>query len=57
MKFVSTILLNSLGSQRNFTRRGASYVVKDDGAVSISEGKPSKKSVAHSAHEVYMSYA
>ncbi|XP_068498692.1 regulator of nonsense transcripts UPF3 isoform X2 [Phaseolus vulgaris] len=44
------------GSQRNFARRGASYVVKDDGAVSISEGKPSKKSVGHSAHEVYMSY-
>ncbi|TKY49946.1 Regulator of nonsense transcripts UPF3 [Spatholobus suberectus] len=43
------------GSQRNFTRRGASYVVKDDGAVSLSEGKPSKKSVGHSAHEVYMS--
>ncbi|KAL9321557.1 hypothetical protein ACSQ67_009610 [Phaseolus vulgaris] len=39
------------GSQRNFARRGASYVVKDDGAVSISEGKPSKKSVGHSAHE------
>ncbi|RDY14462.1 Regulator of nonsense transcripts UPF3 [Mucuna pruriens] len=39
------------GSQRNFTRRGASYVVKDDGAVSLSEGKPSKKSVGHSAHE------
>ncbi|KAG4390562.1 hypothetical protein AAZX31_06G303100 [Glycine max] len=38
-------------SQRNFTRRGASYIVKDDGAVSISEGKPSKKSVGHSAHE------
>ncbi|XP_040872723.1 regulator of nonsense transcripts UPF3 isoform X3 [Glycine max] len=44
-------------SQRNFTRRGASYIVKDDGAVSISEGKPSKKSVGHSAHEVYMLYA
>ncbi|KAG5033551.1 hypothetical protein JHK85_017533 [Glycine max] len=39
-------------SQRNFTRRGASYIVKDDGAVSISEGKPSKKSVGHSAHEI-----
>lgn len=39
------------GSQRNFTRRGASYVVKDDVAVSLSEGKPSKKSVGHSAHE------
>ncbi|CAJ1958467.1 unnamed protein product [Sphenostylis stenocarpa] len=45
------------GSQRNFARRGASYVVKDDGAVSISEGKPSKKNVGHSAYEVYMSYA
>lgn len=32
--------------------------MKDDGAVSsISKGKPSKKSVGHSAHEVYMSYA
>ncbi|XP_017425445.1 regulator of nonsense transcripts UPF3 isoform X2 [Vigna angularis] len=39
------------GSQRNFARRGASYVVKDDGAVGISEGKHSKKSVGHSAHE------
>ncbi|KAK7322382.1 hypothetical protein VNO77_25761 [Canavalia gladiata] len=40
------------GSQRNFTRRGASYGVKDDGAVSLSEGKPSKKGVVgHSAHE------
>ncbi|XP_061369123.1 regulator of nonsense transcripts UPF3 [Gastrolobium bilobum] len=40
------------GSQRNFTRRGASYMVKDDGAVSLGEGKPSKKGVAgHSAHE------
>ncbi|KAK7401494.1 hypothetical protein VNO78_13024 [Psophocarpus tetragonolobus] len=39
------------GSQRNFTRRGASYVVKDDGAVILSEGKPPKKSVGHSAHE------
>ncbi|KAK7271387.1 hypothetical protein RJT34_27239 [Clitoria ternatea] len=39
------------GSQRNFNRRGASYVVKDDGAVSLSEGKPSKKGVGHSAHE------
>ncbi|WVY99810.1 hypothetical protein V8G54_025880 [Vigna mungo] len=42
------------GSQRNFARRGASYVVKDDGAVSISEGKHSKKSVGHSAHEVLL---
>ncbi|KAH1255955.1 Regulator of nonsense transcripts UPF3 [Glycine max] len=40
------------GSQRNFIHHGASYVVKDDGAVSsISKGKPSKKSVGHSAHE------
>ncbi|XP_027345446.1 regulator of nonsense transcripts UPF3-like [Abrus precatorius] len=40
------------GSQRNFTRRGSSYVVKDDGAVSLNEGKPSKKGgVGHSAHE------
>lgn len=46
-----------LGSQRNFSRRGASYTVKDEGAVSLSEGKPSKKGVVgHSAHEVYMSY-
>ncbi|RZC18391.1 Regulator of nonsense transcripts UPF3 isoform A [Glycine soja] len=44
------------GSQRNFIHHGASYVVKDDGAVSsISKGKPSKKSVGHSAHEVYIS--
>ncbi|KAG5036325.1 hypothetical protein JHK87_011235 [Glycine soja] len=41
------------GSQRNFIHHGASYVVKDDGAVSsISKGKPSKKSVGHSAHEI-----
>ncbi|KAJ1400085.1 putative regulator of nonsense transcripts UPF3-like isoform [Sesbania bispinosa] len=40
------------GSQRNFTRRGASYIVKDEGSVSLSEGKPSKKGVVgHSAHE------
>ncbi|XP_004499563.1 regulator of nonsense transcripts UPF3 [Cicer arietinum] len=40
------------GSQRNFTRRGAPYTVKDDCAVSLSEGKLSKKGVAgHSTHE------
>lgn len=31
--------------------------MKDEGAVSLSEGKPSKKGVAgNSAHEVYISY-
>lgn len=50
-------IFRTLGSQRNFTRRGAPYTVKDDCAVSLSEGKLSKKGVAgHSTHEVYMSY-
>ncbi|KAL2335796.1 hypothetical protein Fmac_010242 [Flemingia macrophylla] len=39
------------GSQRKFTRRGTSYMVKDDGAASLSEGKPLKKIVGHTAHE------
>lgn len=40
------------GSQRIFTRRGAPYIAKDDGAVSLSEGKLSKKGVVgHSTHE------
>ncbi|XP_024635574.1 regulator of nonsense transcripts UPF3 isoform X1 [Medicago truncatula] len=39
------------GSQRIFTRRGAPYIVKDDGAVSSSEGKLSKKGVGNSTHE------
>ncbi|XP_054812016.1 regulator of nonsense transcripts UPF3 [Prosopis cineraria] len=40
------------GSQRHYTRRGATHTVKDDTAVSLSEAKPSKKGVAgHGAHE------
>ncbi|GAU22234.1 hypothetical protein TSUD_227700 [Trifolium subterraneum] len=40
------------GSQRIFTRRGPPYIAKDDGAVSLSEGKLSKKGVVgHSTHE------
>ncbi|MED6132737.1 hypothetical protein PIB30_021561 [Stylosanthes scabra] len=40
------------GPQRNFTRRGASHIVKDDASVSLGEGKTSKKGgVGHGAHE------
>ncbi|KAI5440351.1 regulator of nonsense transcripts UPF3 isoform X1 [Lathyrus oleraceus] len=40
------------GSQRIFTRRGAPYIVKDDGTVILSEGKLSKKGVVGpSTHE------
>ncbi|WJX30381.1 hypothetical protein P8452_18927 [Trifolium repens] len=40
------------GSQRIFTRRGAPYIAMDDGAVSLSEGRLSKKGVVgHSTHE------
>ncbi|KAI4324198.1 hypothetical protein L6164_023753 [Bauhinia variegata] len=40
------------GSQRHFSRRGAAHLVKDDGMVNLSEGKPSKRAVTgHSAHE------
>ncbi|KAI4332336.1 hypothetical protein L6164_017256 [Bauhinia variegata] len=40
------------GSQRHFTRRGAAHLVKDDGAVNASEGKPSRRGgTGHGAHE------
>ncbi|MCH88515.1 regulator of nonsense transcripts UPF3-like [Trifolium medium] len=49
---VAVPLLRMVGSQRIFTRRGAPYIAKDDGAVSFSEGKLSKKGVVgHSTHE------
>lgn len=55
---VSTKLLNSLGSQRHFTRRGAAHVVKDDISGSLGEAKPSKRGVTgHGAHEVCIFYA